>query len=477
MAEYHAVWGHPYSLHVFGMVLGFALVMRIQIAYARFWEGATQAAQMASKWVDVASQVVCFDEASSDAYSENAIDFRLKILHFTSLMHACALLEMRQDDRSDPTAMALNPEDPYLYEPASAPVLVGFSARDSGLTDSAKSRASDPNQQAARAAPAPADAEAPAVPPAHAAILAAVDGRFSTAVPLQQLINRRRSLTVEQNSFVPIVAGEKAAQPKQPKQPLRRCRSWATSSPQSRSSSPTLVSRANSTGAPGSTGGTCTGTGVAPLQTAPLSPPPLRSTASTVSRRGSLKASEYVASTVLLRGSHRTFSRLARANRFDVVGGVSDDEAALLAGLPPDARCHTVQTWMLRLMTARIKEGGLAIPPPILSRTYQVLSDGTLAAAQANKIANHPFPFPLRQLLALMLTVFVCLVPLCIAAFIDSVPLVPVLSFFVILGYSGLNEAARELEQPFGLGANNLCARPPPRPPRPPRSVARSTRP
>ena len=109
MAEYHAVWGHPYSLHVFGMVLGFALVMRIQIAYARFWEGATQAAQMASKWVDVASQVVCFDEASSDAYSENAIDFRLKILHFTSLMHACALLEMRQDDRSDPTAMALNP--------------------------------------------------------------------------------------------------------------------------------------------------------------------------------------------------------------------------------------------------------------------------------------------------------------------------------------------------------------------------------
>ena len=68
MQKYHEVWGHPYSLHVFGMVLGFALVMRIQIAYARFWEGATQAAQMASKWVDVASQVVCFDEASKDAY-------------------------------------------------------------------------------------------------------------------------------------------------------------------------------------------------------------------------------------------------------------------------------------------------------------------------------------------------------------------------------------------------------------------------
>ena len=32
LGEYHAIWGHPYSLHVFGMVLGFALVMRIQIA-------------------------------------------------------------------------------------------------------------------------------------------------------------------------------------------------------------------------------------------------------------------------------------------------------------------------------------------------------------------------------------------------------------------------------------------------------------
>ena len=42
----HSVWHHPYSLHVFGMVLGFALVMRVQIAYARFWEAATQLTQV-----------------------------------------------------------------------------------------------------------------------------------------------------------------------------------------------------------------------------------------------------------------------------------------------------------------------------------------------------------------------------------------------------------------------------------------------
>ena len=37
-----------------------------------------------------------------------------------------------------------------------------------------------------------------------------------------------------------------------------------------------------------------------------------------------------------------------------------------------------------------------------------------------------------------------------------QVALVAILSFFVILGYFALNEAASELEQPFGLGANHL---------------------
>ena len=46
------LWHHPYSIHVFGMVIGFALVMRVQIAYARFWEGATNLRMMSSKMGD-----------------------------------------------------------------------------------------------------------------------------------------------------------------------------------------------------------------------------------------------------------------------------------------------------------------------------------------------------------------------------------------------------------------------------------------
>ena len=96
------------------------------------------------------------------------------------------------------------------------------------------------------------------------------------------------------------------------------------------------------------------------------------------------------------------------------------------------------------------------IPPPLLSRTYQVLSDGTAAAMQARKVSYVAFPFPLRQLLVLLLVVFTIIAPMCIAAFMSNEALVGVLSFFVCLGYNALNESAAELEHPFGLGANHL---------------------
>ena len=38
-----------------------------------------------------------------------------------------------------------------------------------------------------------------------------------------------------------------------------------------------------------------------------------------------------------------------------------------------------------------------------------------------------------------------------------QVALVATLSFFVVLGYFSLNEAAAELEHPYGLGANHLA--------------------
>ncbi len=61
-----------------------------------------------------------------------------------------------------------------------------------------------------------------------------------------------------------------------------------------------------------------------------------------------------------------------------------------------------------------------------------MLSDGTAAVMQARKVSYVAFPFPLRQLLAVNLGVFLVLAPMAIAAFMDSVRIRP-LSLFIDL--------------------------------------------
>jgi hypothetical protein len=94
-------------------------------------------------------QVIAFDEASKDAFSEAAFEFRMLFLHYASLMNAMALIDLRQvssdahfpnversfararrpacpsispngsspqDDKVD-YKMAINQEDPFLFKP------------------------------------------------------------------------------------------------------------------------------------------------------------------------------------------------------------------------------------------------------------------------------------------------------------------------------------------------------------------------
>ena len=173
-------------------------------------------------------------------------------------------------------------------------------------------------------------------------------------------------------------------------------------------------------------------------------------------RRGSISPVGFAKAVVMLQHTKGDAIKIRRANGFNVVGGVSPDEVRRLLALPAQDRAYTVSTWLLRSLTRRLHSGGLTIPAPILSRNYQVLSDGMAAAMQARKISNTPFPYPLRQLLALLLIVFQALMPMVVAAFIDSISLVSVVCFFTCLGYFALNEVAREIELPFGIGANCL---------------------
>jgi hypothetical protein len=225
------VWYHPYSLHVLGMVLGFALVMRIQIAYQRFWEGATQCHQACSKWGDAIMQIFAFDEASKDAFEEPALEFRMLMLHYTSLMNACALIDIRRDDSDLDAPLTFNHEDPYLFRardvptdaPSSQPpppqqlngVGGGRSVDSSWATEQSLSDRAQLNMMAAAQAAQESTWCGPAT--REGTRKGKSSGRANT-VPLQMLLQSRRNLqaryhTPEINSFEPLESKDKGARP------------------------------------------------------------------------------------------------------------------------------------------------------------------------------------------------------------------------------------------------------------------------
>lgn len=101
-------------------------------------------------------------------------------------------------------------------------------------------------------------------------------------------------------------------------------------------------------------------------------------------------------------------------------------------------------------------KGGVAVPPPIQSRTYQIISEAQLAFNAAQKIQSTPFPYPLMQVCGMLLHVYMLTGPLVIGAFLKNPAFGTFLSTASVLGFFALNKTAEELEDPFGSDPNDL---------------------
>ena len=189
--QHDSVWRHPYALHVFGMVLGFSLVIRIQIAYQRFWEGATMCHTASSKWADAIMQVMAFDEYSKDAFSDTALEFRSLAVHYASLMHACAMIDMRQDDAFDRGLFTLRQEDPFKFRANRA---------DNSTLERGRRRNSaeilSPEEQLE------IGGEPSKEPDKTAAADLSSQSERATTVPLQMLLRTRQQLSTQLNQTV-----------------------------------------------------------------------------------------------------------------------------------------------------------------------------------------------------------------------------------------------------------------------------------
>ena len=377
----YGFWTHPNTLQYLAAVLGFALVMRIQIAYSRFWEAATNSYQASTRWADACMQIFAFDEISKDAWSDEAFAFRLQFLHWASLMHACHLVDLRHDDVHGPDMPTLSRIDHYVYRPHLSRIGGQVGGGCPTLLLASSGFASAPE-------------------------LTGSSTMRDKTMLLQALPRARKALNPEQRQ------GE--------------INSFAFTD---------AMAHANS----------ATEAGRTVQQQQPALP-----------RTRRVSRCQYILSVLFDCGSAHTERELAISNSLEVLGGVSESEVEMLQAVPPGDRTFRVQSWLLRLMTDRMRVGGLNVAAPILSRTYQGMSEGMTAAEQARKTSCVEFPFALRQLIELLLIVFSVLLPMCVSAFVDSVGVVVSVSFFAVLGYVALNETARDLETPFGRAAHGL---------------------
>eukprot|EP00897_Mesotaenium_endlicherianum_P004622 jgi/Mesen1/4188/ME000219S03324 len=282
---------HPYAYSIFGGILGFMILFRTNLSYARYWEARTNIAQMSSKWGDAAIQVVSFDEAAKEPQIPGGTQFRAEFVHSMSLMHALAMQRFRGD-----SSLSNLTYGSFMDTP-----------------------------------------DAPPVDPAD----------------LPEWL---------------------------------KVRGWK--------------------------------------------------------------------SYLVLRVRHHHYQKYWLNFPLPVLGGLNKTEEAILSDSADPV--YLVLSWIHRQLVARRMAGGIKEDAPIVSRIYQVLSDGMLGYENALKIRSTPFPFPYAQSMALLMHVNALGVPLLMAQWVGSAWLAALMTFIVVFGYYLISEISREIEDPFKFDPNDL---------------------
>eukprot|EP00747_Dinoflagellata_sp_TGD_P197282 gnl/TRDRNA2_/TRDRNA2_68475_c0_seq1.p1 gnl/TRDRNA2_/TRDRNA2_68475_c0~~gnl/TRDRNA2_/TRDRNA2_68475_c0_seq1.p1 ORF type:complete len:399 (+),score=68.38 gnl/TRDRNA2_/TRDRNA2_68475_c0_seq1:167-1363(+) len=157
--------------------------------------------------------------------------------------------------------------------------------------------------------------------------------------------------------------------------------------------------------------------------------------------------------------SMKDVSELNATMKLKVLGKITDEELEMLWHAPNGeelatmARVTMVECWIMRRLIARQKFEPMGdsgkTSPPILSRLYQVISDGHLGFSQACKAAEVPFPFPYQNIIKIFLWMFTLTAPFVINSKILNVPARFVVNFIAIWAYFALAEVGDNLEDPY----------------------------
>lgn len=141
---------------------------------------------------------------------------------------------------------------------------------------------------------------------------------------------------------------------------------------------------------------------------------------------------------------------------YELIDADAIDEQSLNVVRQSDSKVELVFTWIQQLVVENIDTGVLTIPPPILTRAFQELANGMIQFHEALKISTIPFPFPYAQACDCLLIMHLLIVPFVTNIWVASPAWAALFSFIQVLIYWSLNFIAVEIENPFGMDANDI---------------------
>jgi len=141
-----------------------------------------------------------------------------------------------------------------------------------------------------------------------------------------------------------------------------------------------------------------------------------------------------------------------------VIGGVSDAEIRFLQmARGPHAKTQICFNWLSEFIVREHLAGSLGkVGPPIISRIFQFLGDGMIYYNHARKIMFIPFPFGHAQLSIFYVYFMKIVIPYLMHEWTNDRLIGALLTFLTVLCIEGINEVARDLENPFRNFPNEL---------------------
>eukprot|EP00928_Gymnodinium_smaydae_P052867 TRINITY_DN369_c1_g5_i1.p1 TRINITY_DN369_c1_g5~~TRINITY_DN369_c1_g5_i1.p1 ORF type:complete len:594 (+),score=101.79 TRINITY_DN369_c1_g5_i1:1481-3262(+) len=142
--------------------------------------------------------------------------------------------------------------------------------------------------------------------------------------------------------------------------------------------------------------------------------------------------------------------------RFELIDVRGLDADTLKVIVKEECRVELIIQWVQSLTVDGIKSGVCTIPPPILSRIFQNLSNALTAYYSAYRVTEVPYPFPYVQTTEFMLLLHLISTPFMMQVFTSNPMWAAICTFIPIFVLLSVNFIAAELENPFNDTRNVL---------------------